>query len=124
MHFASARKSACSFGVSSFGPNCCRLWVSQGVGERHLFSTIHNKRKKLILSGAFAGLVHAHVILVFDIFKVRVQHISDFHHLYRAEVRSIWHREGLSGFCCGYSPLVCREIINYAIFFAAFDLLK
>jgi hypothetical protein len=30
----------------------------------------------------------------------------------------------VTGFCCGYQPLVLREIINYSIFFAAFDFLK
>lgn len=84
-------------------PIAAIMFFVQGFANRKLDKRPNlNINVKNFVSGVFAGFFYTNMAFVFDLLKVKQQNVRDGKSTYRAQISSIYQKEGISGFTRGY----------------------
>jgi hypothetical protein len=102
------------------------MFYSYSVTQKYLNDKLENTNLKNSLSGLFSGLCVSTILTPSELIKCKLQHnfLENKKESMMSFVKTIYSKNGLTGFYRGHMSTMCREGLGTTIYFSTYEKLK
>lgn len=76
------------------------------------------------MAGGLAGFASLSILVPVDLLKCRAQVHKDGHVKYSTIIKSLYHKQGVTGLYRGFSAFAIRQVPGTAVFFSTYQWMK